>query len=92
MPAITRMKGFGLRVVRGETSGYAHATEINEGSLRRAVETARLAVRDGGGTMAPPPIKTNRKLYTDSDPVRESEFSAKIALLKEIEFLRTGYG
>ena len=78
-------EGFGLRVVRGETSGYAHATDINEGSLRRAVETARLAVRDGGGTMAPPPIKTNRKLYTDSDPVRESEFSAKIALLKEID-------
>ena len=34
-------EGFGLRAVRGEATGYAHATEISEASLRRAAETAR---------------------------------------------------
>ena len=48
-------EGFGLRAVKGEVAGYAHATEISERALRRAAETARLAVGDGGGTMAPAP-------------------------------------
>ena len=42
-------EGFGLRAVRGEVTGYAHATEISEAALKRAAETARLAVGDGGG-------------------------------------------
>ena len=45
-------EGFGLRAVRGEVAGYAHSTEISEKSLRRASETARIAVGDGGGTLA----------------------------------------
>ena len=56
-------EGFGLRAVRGEVAGYAHSTEISESALIRASETARLAVGDGGGTMAPPPKGTNIRLY-----------------------------
>lgn len=33
-------EGFGLRAVRGETTGYAHSTEIDESAIRRAAETA----------------------------------------------------
>ena len=29
-------QGFGLRVVSGESAGYAHASEVSEGALRRA--------------------------------------------------------
>ncbi|WP_397422547.1 PmbA/TldA family metallopeptidase, partial [Phenylobacterium sp.] len=29
-------EGFGLRVVAGETAGYAHASEISEAAIRRA--------------------------------------------------------
>ena len=61
-------QGFGLRAVRGEVAGYAHSSDISESALARAVETARLAVGDGGGVMAPPPARTNRHLYTDADP------------------------
>src|SRR6056297_415517 len=48
-------EGFGLRAVRAETAGYAHSTEISEAALTRAAETARLAVGDGGGTLAAGP-------------------------------------
>jgi TldD protein len=48
-------EGFGLRAVKGDVAGYAHSTEISEAALRRASETARLAVGDGGGTMADGP-------------------------------------
>ena len=78
-------EGFGLRAVAGETTGYAHSTEISEKSLRRAAETARLAVADGGGTLADAPQPTNRRLYTDNDPLEEAEFPVKIETLREID-------
>ncbi|MEK6216755.1 MAG: metalloprotease TldD [Boseongicola sp.] len=78
-------EGFGLRAVRGEAAGYAHSTEINDASLKRAVATARLAVGDGGGTLASPPRPTNRKLYSDADPMADTEFPVKIETLREID-------
>ncbi len=78
-------EGFGLRAVRGETAGYAHSTEISEAALRRAVDTARLAVGDGGGTIADAPVQTNRKLYGDDDPISDATFPVKIDVLKEID-------
>jgi TldD protein len=78
-------EGFGLRAVRGEVAGYAHATEISESALKRAVDTARLAVGDGGGVMAPPPAGTNRTLYTDADPIDGAAFPVKLDTLREID-------
>ncbi len=78
-------EGFGLRAVRGEVAGYAHSTEISEQALRRASETARLAVGSGGGLLAAPPQGTNQRLYTDADPMADAGFAAKIDLLKEID-------
>ena len=78
-------EGFGLRAVRGETAGYAHSTEISEASLLRASQTVRLAVGDGGGTLAHAPQATNTKLYGDADPMADATFPAKIDLLKEID-------
>ena len=77
--------GFGLRAVRGETAGYAHSTEISEPALRRAVETARLAVGDGGGTLADAPQPTNTRLYTDHNPMDDVTFPVKIETLREID-------
>ncbi|TYB87568.1 metalloprotease TldD [Oceaniovalibus sp. ACAM 378] len=78
-------EGFGLRAVRGEVAGYAHSTEISESALRRAAETARLAVGDGGGTMAEPPRATNVRLYSDSDPMGDAVFAVKLDTLREID-------
>ena len=78
-------EGFGLRSVIGETSGYAHSTEISEAALRRAVATARLAVGDGGGTLADAPPGTNRRLYPDTDPMAGAEFGVKVETLREID-------
>ncbi len=77
--------GFGLRAVAGGAAGYAHSTELSEAALSRAAETARLAVRAGGGVMAPPPPGTNRRLYDAIDPVSEHPLAVKIALLREID-------
>ncbi len=57
-------EGFGLRAVRGEVAGYAHSTEISETALKRAMDTTRLAVGDGGGTLGRCPQRHQpRALY-----------------------------
>ncbi|PIE12610.1 MAG: metalloprotease TldD [Rhodobacterales bacterium] len=82
-------EGFGLRAVMGDVAGYAHSTEISQAAIDRAVATTRLAVGQGGGTLAEPPAPTNRRLYADLDPIAEAEFPVKIETLKEIDsFLR----
>jgi TldD protein len=78
-------EGFGLRAVRGETAGYAHATEISEVALRRAAETARLAVGAGGGSLAAAPKPTNQRLYSDRDPFDDAAFAVKVEMLREID-------
>ncbi len=78
-------EGFGLRAVNGELAAYAHSTEIGEKSLMRAAETARLAIGQGGGILAPAPLGTNQRLYSDVDPMADATFAAKIDTLKEID-------
>ncbi|GAA6207186.1 metalloprotease TldD [Cognatishimia sp. WU-CL00825] len=78
-------EGFGLRAVNGEVSGYAHSSEISESALKRAVATARLAVGEGGGSYADGPRATNRKLYTDQDPIAGASFPVKIETLRDID-------
>ena len=83
-------EGFGLRAVRGDVTGYAHSSEISLPALRRAAETARLAVGDGGGTWAEAPMATNRRLYTDADPIAGMAFPVKIDTLREIDAYARG--
>lgn len=78
-------EGFGLRAVRGEVTGYAHSSEVTDAALRRAVETARLAVGAGGGTLAQGPMPTNRRLYTDEDPIAGASFPVKLDTLREMD-------
>ncbi|WP_436397527.1 metalloprotease TldD [Roseobacter sp. S98] len=78
-------QGFGLRAVRGEVAGYAHSTDISASALKRAAETARLAVGEGGGTWADAPAATNERLYTDSDPIAGTTFPVKVDTLREID-------
>ena len=83
-------QGFGLRAVRGDVTGYAHSTEIDEASLRKAAETVRLAVGDGGGTLALPPMAQIRPLYAAIDPAESVPFATRVALLREIDAFARG--
>ncbi len=83
-------EGFGLRAVQGETTGYAHSTEMTESAMKRAADTARLAVGSGGGTIADAPRRTNTQLYQPLDPITEAPFAVKLDVLREIDdFLRS---
>jgi TldD protein len=83
-------EGFGLRAVSGEVAGYGHSTEISHAAIERAVETARLAVDSGHGTLAAGPAATNRRLYADLDPIADAAFPVKIETLREIDAFMRG--
>ena len=78
-------EGFGLRVVAGETAGYAHASEVSEAAIRRAAGSAALAKRGYAGTAAEGPRATNERLYGDDNPLASPAFSDKVSLLQEID-------
>jgi TldD protein len=44
-----RERGAGIRVVVGETTGFAHTADLSESGLRAAADAAAAAARGGGG-------------------------------------------
>ena len=78
-------EGFDLRVVAGETAGYAHASEISLAAIERAANSAKLAKRGYAGVAAEGPRATNAKLYGEENPLENPAFSDKVALLQEID-------
>lgn len=76
--------GFGLRGVSGETTAFAQANEVSEAAIRRAAETMRVLDPAAGG-IAPPPRRTNARLYTDSDPLGLIPFARKVELCQRID-------
>ena len=78
-------QGFGLRAVKDEAVGYAHASDLSEAALARAADAVRAVKGSHSGTYAEPPGRTNRKLYGDDNPLGAPTFEGKVKLLEEID-------
>ena len=82
--------GFGLRAVKDEAVGYAHASEVSEDAIRRAADSVR-AVKGGySGNFADGPPRTNVRLYTDDNPLGSLPFETKVKLLEEMDAYARG--
>ncbi len=78
-------QGFGLRAVKDEAVGYAHASDISESAIERAADAVR-AVKGGySGNYADAPPRTNRKLYSDDNPLADPSFETKVKILQSID-------
>src|SRR5712692_10391166 len=76
-------QGFGLRAVKDEAVGYAHASDVSLPALIRAAD-AVAAVRGGySGNFAAAPAHTNVRLYGDDNPLEAQDFESKVKLLAE---------
>src|SRR5215469_13262839 len=84
------MQGFGLRAVAGESTGYAHASELSEAAIRRAGETVKAVTKGHSGLVALSPQRTNTKLYSDIDPLHSAEFATKVKLLEDMNAYARG--
>ena len=82
--------GFGLRAVAGEATGFAHAGELSEPALRRAAASVSAIAMGHTGTMSEPPRDTNARLYSDANPLRQSDFASRTGVLAEIDAYARG--
>jgi TldD protein len=78
-------QGFGLRAVKDEAVGYAHASDLSEQAMMRAADAVR-AVKGGySGRYSDAPPRSNVRLYSDDNPLDAPGFEAKVKLLQEID-------
>src|SRR5215813_1693223 len=78
-------QGFGLRAVKDEAVGYAHASDVSEAAIARAADAVRAVKGGHSGKYADAPGRTNRKLYSDDNPLEAPGFDAKVKLLESID-------
>ena len=78
-------QGFGLRAVKDEAVGYAHASDVSEAAIARAADAVR-AVKGGySGRTAEAPPRSNVRLYGDDNPLDAPSFEAKVKLLEAVD-------
>ncbi len=78
-------QGFGLRAVKGEAVGYAHASDLSDHALARAADAVRAVQGGYSGNYSEPPPRSNVRLYDDHNPLSEPGFETKVRLLQEID-------
>ena len=78
-------KGFGLRAVAEDTTGYAHSSDINEDALKKASETVNFVTKKNNNSFNHNFSKTNKKLYEDINPIDSTQFDLKVNTLKQID-------
>ncbi len=78
-------QGFGLRAVAGEAVGYAHAGDLSVSALKRAADAVGAVTRGYSGSYAAAPQGTNKKLYSDENPIGSPTFEEKVKVLQDID-------
>ncbi|KQV68168.1 metalloprotease TldD [Rhizobium sp. Root1220] len=78
-------QGFGLRAVAGEAVGYAHAGDLSVSALKRAADAVGAVTRGYSGSYAAAPQGTNKRLYSDENPIGSPTFEEKVKVLQDID-------
>ncbi|GIU89005.1 MAG: peptidase [Acidimicrobiia bacterium] len=82
-----RERGAGIRVVRGDTTGFAHTADLSAGGLRSAAEAAAAAARGGGGggrsvALTPRPVERPHDVAVLPEQVEKAR---KVDLLRRAD-------
>ena len=79
--------GFGLRAVKDEAVGFAHASELSMPALQRAADSLSPVLSGHSGTVADwanGPSAAAQALYMADNPLDGAQFVDKVKLLEEI--------
>lgn len=83
-------QGFGLRGIWGESTAYAHSSELSPEALARASQTVQSVYRGGRSMPAIALTGSPHALYIAENPLEEVPFEQKLALLQTIDaYIRT---
>jgi len=72
-----RERGAGIRVVIGETTGFAHTADLSEAGLLKAAEAAAAVARSGGGGTKTVALESYRDHPTRADELPQSVDKAR---------------
>ena len=79
-----RDRGAGIRVVNGDTTGFAHTADLSESGLRAAAEAAAAAASQGGGGVRT--VSLTRVEATKVNTI--TKYPDEIAKASKVELLR----
>lgn len=79
-----RDRGAGIRVVKGDTTGFAHTADLSESGLRAAAEAAAAAASQGGGGVRTVALQR----VTPSDVNRVERMPDSVPKAAKVELLR----
>jgi TldD protein len=86
-------RGAGVRVVRGDTTGYAHTADLSEAGLAEAADAAAAAARDGGGDARVVSLeRVPTSPYESSVPPESVPKSRKVELLQAADHAARAQG
>ena len=78
-------KGFGLRSIKDETSAYSHSSDITEKSIETAGRTVKSILSTSSKSKIVDPIRSNKKHYSEINPLDEFTPEQETKLLKSID-------
>ena len=76
-------QGFGLRAVKDEAVGYAHASDVSEAAIARAADAVRAVKGGHSGTYAEPPAAPTASSTATTIRWPRRPSSAKVKLLED---------
>src|SRR4029079_2086475 len=89
-----RDRGGGIRVIKGDTTGFAHTADLSEAGLRAAAEAAAAAASQGdGGTHTVDLTRTTTTPVNDVTVLPDSvPKAAKVEILRRVDEAARGAG
>ena len=76
--------GYGLRAITGEVVAYSHSSDLSKKSLNESSKNLKSTLSSSNGTYNFEIKKTNKKYYSEKDPIEAKNFKSKIDLLNHV--------
>ena len=81
--------GFGFRAVSDEVVAYSYSNEISKDSLKSSSENLQSTLKSVKGTYNNEIPKTNKKFYSDINPIDQKTLNSKLEVLNKVnDYLR----
>ena len=76
--------GYGLRAITGEVVAYSHSSDLSKKSLNESSKNLKSTLSSSNGTYNFEIKKTNKKYYSEKNPIEEKNFKSKIEILNHV--------
>ena len=81
--------GYGLRAITGDVVAYSHSSDLSKKSLNESSKNLKSTLSSSRGTYNFEINKTNKKYYSEQDPIDAKNFKTKIEILNQVnEYIR----